>query len=38
MPVNQLTAPTVADLQAPFAFEMDNRAFFKAHINARPAS
>lgn len=37
MPVIRLAAPSTADLQALFNFEMDNRAFFEAHINARPA-
>jgi ribosomal-protein-alanine N-acetyltransferase len=38
MPDLRLAPPTLADLRALFAFEMDNRAFFEAHINARPAS
>ena len=38
MPVIRLAPPSNTDLRALFAFEMDNRAFFEAHINARPAS
>lgn len=38
MPVIRLSPPAAADLQTLFAFEMHNRAFFEAHINARPAS
>ena len=30
--------PTLADAEALFAFELENRAFFEATINARPAS
>jgi hypothetical protein len=33
-----LARPTPADVEALFAFERDNRAFFEATINARPAS
>jgi len=31
-----LTAPTLADVDALLGFELRNRAFFEATINARP--
>jgi ribosomal-protein-alanine N-acetyltransferase len=37
MPLS-LSRPTLDDVEALFAFERDNRAFFEAAINARPAS
>jgi len=37
MPLS-LIPPTLADVEALFAFERDNRAFFEATINARPAA
>lgn len=37
MPLS-LVRPTLADVDALFAFERDNRAFFEATINARPAA
>lgn len=33
----QLHAPSLADAEELLAFELENRAFFEAHINARPA-
>jgi ribosomal-protein-alanine N-acetyltransferase len=33
-----LVRPALADVEALFAFERDNRAFFEATINARPAA
>jgi len=33
-----LSRPTLADVDALFAFERDNRAFFEAAINARPTA
>ncbi|MFK3737418.1 GNAT family N-acetyltransferase [Massilia sp. TN1-12] len=33
-----LAAPVAADLDPLLAFELANRAFFEAHINARPAA
>jgi len=37
MPLS-LVRPTLDDVEALFAFERDNRAFFEATINARPAA
>lgn len=37
MPLS-LVRPTLADVEALFAFERDNRTFFEATINARPAA
>lgn len=34
----RLAAPAHGDIDALLAFELDNRAFFEARINARPAS
>ena len=33
----QIIPPRTADLDALLAFELENRAFFESHINARPA-
>lgn len=33
----QLHLPSLADAEELLAFELENRAFFEAHINARPA-
>jgi [ribosomal protein S5]-alanine N-acetyltransferase len=38
MPDIRLAAPRAADLEALLVFELDNRAFFELHINARPPS
>lgn len=35
--VLHLAPPTPADAEELLAFELENRAFFEAHINARPA-
>lgn len=33
----RIAAPRAADLDALLAFELENRAFFESHINARPS-
>jgi [ribosomal protein S5]-alanine N-acetyltransferase len=37
MPAIQIIPPRAIDLDALLAFELENRAFFESHINARPA-
>ena len=37
MPRLEIAPPRPADLNALLAFELQNRAFFESHINARPA-
>jgi [ribosomal protein S5]-alanine N-acetyltransferase len=38
MSATQIIPPRAIDLNALLAFELENRAFFESHINARPAS